>query len=79
MEQEIEDELNLRYQRLILRVEFFDIRKYLINIQIEHLGEYKKLSLVYTYNVKLTFMQNISIIESYIDKQLIIPFYKREE
>ena len=79
MELEIEEQLQLKYQNLIIEVNYKDFRKYEIITKLEHKTEIYESKIEYLYDVKLTLDANISIISNIIDSKIIIPFYKRGE
>ena len=79
MELEIEDKLQEIYKNLIVKVNYKDIRKYEIVINLEYKGVTYESKFEYLYNAKLTLDANISIIENIIDSKIILPFYKKGE
>lgn len=79
MELEIEEKLQLKYKNLIVEVNYKDIRKYEIVIKLEYKGVTYESKFEYLYNAKLTLDANISIIENIIDREIILPFYKKGE
>lgn len=79
MELEIEEKLQLKYQNLIVEVNYKDIRKYEIVIKLEYKGVTYESKIEYLYDAKLTLDANISIIENIIDSKIILSFYKKEE
>lgn len=79
MELEIEEKLQLIYKNLIVEVNYKDIRKYEIVINLEYKGVTYESKFEYLYNAKLTLDANISIIENIIDSKIILSFYKKGE
>ena len=79
MELEIEEKLQLKYKNLIVEVNYKDIRKYEIVIKLEYKGVTHESKFEYLYNAKLTLDVNIATIENIIDREIILPFYKKGE
>lgn len=78
MEDIIEEKLQEIYENLKIKVVYRDIRKYWVIVTLEHNGAEYESKIEYTYNVRLTLLANIRIIEGIIDKQILIPFYKEK-
>lgn len=73
MEDDIQDSLREYFNRNInIEVEYKDIRKYQIHLQIAELEH----EFTYGYNAHLTFDANIDIIKKEIE-QCIIKYYLR--
>lgn len=79
MELEIEDKLQEIYKKLLVEVNYKEIRKYEIVIKLEYKGVTYESKFEYLYNTKLTLDVNISIIENIIDSKIILSFYKKGE
>lgn len=67
MELEIEEKLQLKYNNLIVEVNYKEIRKYEIVIKLEFNGVTYESKFEYLYDAKLTLDANISIIENIIN------------
>lgn len=72
MEYEIYDALAEHFDNIKIDVEYKDVRKYKIKLQIETM----QTEFIYTYDAHLTFDANISIIIKEIEK-CIIKYYQR--
>ena len=72
MELEIYDALAEYFCNIKINVEYKDVRKYEIQLQIETMES----SFIYKYDAHLTFDANIDIIKKEIEK-CILKYYRR--
>lgn len=79
MELEIEDKLQEIYKNLIIEVNFKDFRIYEIIIKLEYQGVQYESKIEYRYEAMLTLEANLNRIVDIIDRQIIVPFYKKKE
>ena len=79
MELEIEDKLQEIYKNLIIEVNFKDFRLYEIIIKLEYKDVQYESKIEYIYEGTLTIEGNLNRIVDIIDRQIILPFYKKGE
>lgn len=72
MEYEIQDALVEHFANIKIDVEYKEVRKYEIKLQIETM----QTGFIYTYDAHLTFDANIDIIKKEIER-CILEYYKR--
>ena len=79
MEEKIQEEIEKRFNsRIKIDVKYKDFRIYEIIIKLEYKDVQYESKIEYIYEGTLTIEGNLNRIVDIIDRQIILPFYKKE-